>query len=123
MLATAWRDLAGGHVGMVTDAGECLVEVASHCADARFEGPNTGGWRSDWLPDPDAPANWGVWLAWAQRDRGGTPARVINKTLPYELLRWYVWSTLRAGRHTLPPSVLAWWEVEGKNSFRKFLMG
>lgn len=65
MLATAWRDLAGWSLGMVDEWGEVSVT-----ADWTSEIDRAGGYscgcrytrRGDELPDPDAPANWGVWL-------------------------------------------------------------
>lgn len=126
MLAEGWRELAGLRVGMVAENGEVAVEPdrPPH-AGWRFEGANTGGWRSDWLPDLNSRANWGHWLAWAserlpglrvgQCGDGGpwtayTVARCYKGVLPQALLGVYM--KTYGEQSCSPPSVLAWWEAE-----------
>jgi len=126
MLATAWRDLAGWSVGMVTDDDDVVIFGGKRTSDIRSGCSHFGGDPCTYedicehaLPDPDAPANWGVWLAWAQREAGQRPKWLdYGDALPYELLQWYVEVCDRHKQQgvtpttAMPPSVIAWWESE-----------
>ena len=128
MLATAWRDLAGWHVGMALkpwcwkSVGGVVVRIEQDgmlWVDDGSEHYAWSGQSKDGLPDPDAPANWGVWLAWAQREAGQRPKWLdYGDALPYELLQWYVEVCDRHKQQgvtpttAMPPSVIAWWESE-----------
>lgn len=119
LLATAWRDLAGWSVGMIDTDGEVC--------DGRVN------WEEDEgrLPDPDAPANWGVWLAWVWRNTSGhvrldadgdwwcaqhtpesrkTHTETLRVLCPAHALLTLV--CMVHERSGLPPSVTAWWEAE-----------
>lgn len=87
MLATALRDMVGWSVGMVLDdggvvvgwrrsediAGGWYIDVAERDGNVTAVSPNLYGFQH--LPDPDAPANWGVWLAWCDKSLSGVTLR------------------------------------------------
>jgi len=147
MLATAWRDLAGWSVGMVLSdgcvvvgwrrseeiAGGWYIDVAERDGNVTVVSPNLYGFQH--LPDPYAPANWGVWLdslqeEWAvnvnQTTRLGTHHFVIDvgpglyesdcraSALLGALCRAVALDSAApdAPPPALPPSVTAWWEAE-----------
>lgn len=128
MLAKAWRDLAGLHVGMVLASGTVISRRALDRMADGLQIPLS-------LPALDSPANWGHWLAWMvvhtstpvdvhtftlggaiqwrvtyrghprSTHGGGRPARA--------LLMAYVRGCLLSGSPNpwpKAPSVLAWWK-------------
>jgi hypothetical protein len=121
MLAAAWRDLAGWSVGMV---GITSVATQGCMVVMRGHEMKVGGF---WLPDPDAPANWGVWMEWAASDGDTTcPVELSLDEDGWSCSRgatgWHYGETpaaavlgafvLNVSRDGLPPSVIAWWEAE-----------
>ncbi len=130
-LATALRDLCGWHQGMMTEDGRALVRVvdigivlASGASDVKLVSSKDRTLR----PALDAPANWGVWLAWAKNrwpyddvsmgfDEDGAWFRVGRHledgraSLPRAAMLCFT-RALGAALAEAPPSVLAWWEAE-----------
>lgn len=138
MLATAWRDLAGWSVGMVTDDDDVVIFGGERTSDIRSGCSPFGGEPCTHediceyaLPDPDAPANWGVWLAWMEKhlpglrlgrddmaeawaasvdgiQHRGTPGAALMGLM----CRWYEDKDVLVAPEYVPPSVTAWWEAE-----------
>ena len=142
-LAECWRDLVGWCPGMALRpvSHRSKGGVVSIVDRRGLWVANPDGNRYHWdlscrdgLPDPDAPANWGVWLAWTAK-RFGSAALKVHETGGFAqtgLLPWpdAVGSSVAAGllaavcrhfdfiasqterpagRTDLPPSVQAWW--------------
>lgn len=111
MLAEAWRDLAGWHVGMVTLLKNVVWSVEPDGWVHLSNTANVAG--STLVPALDSPANWGHWLAWCWKEfgLGSVPVPPIDSTLPSRLLRGLVESKHPISPDTVP-SVLAWWKAE-----------
>lgn len=126
MLATAWRDLAGWKLWMVLGVGpgrwqgHAVVNKVMLRELAKGDGPLVHGTAECWLPDPDAPANWGVWLAWAWTEFkcGAMPIPPVDASLPVRLLKAVVEWRNEWAEPRLPPSVTAWWEAEQQGGER-----
>ena len=132
-LAECLRDLAGWHPFMVYTGSWCITgpcgdgpqPVIPRDAEAWNRHPDA---FAHLLPDPDAPANWGVWLGWLWRNTSGhirldadrdwwsarwTPehrrrhVETLRFLCPARALLTLVCMTRSSD--SLPPSVQAWW--------------
>ncbi len=129
MLATAWRDLAGGAEGMVYMAELGPGPLNRHVMDA--ESARRASVSTAWLPGPDAPPNWGVWLAWMEKHLPGlrlgrddmaaawtaTVDGIQHRGTPGAALmglmcRWYEDRDVLVSPEYVPPSVTAWWKAQ-----------
>ena len=137
MLAEAWRDLAGWRVGMVSIAphpnsmGGVVVIARAQLWVYNEPEDRTFVWDLDTtglLPDLDSPANWGHWLAWADRALDGILLYRDGELWVAEMYGGNAFSNgqmnpaaallelaIREGvAGTEAPSVLAWWKAEQK---------
>ncbi len=114
MLAEAWRDLAGWHVGMVTLLKNVVWSVEPDGWVHLSNTANVAG--STLVPALDSPSNWGHWLAWMVELADAYPAlsalsrAAATAELPHQLMRGYVEWRLCWAEPKLPASVLAWWK-------------
>ncbi len=116
MLAEAWRDLAGWHVGMVLHGfGPGRREPVTESMVRRMkrgEGCLAYGGAPYYLPALESPANWGHWAAWAEEHVPGVTVPRFRHDFARLLLRAAHIELRGEEGPGAPPSVLAWWKAE-----------
>ena len=115
-MAECWRDLSGDATGMVWMLIDGTPsDLRSVTGDLEMqEDPDGDSISEMYLPDPSAPANWGVWASAAKHMAGTLPmwlAEQWDGRLPWRLLGWLcrMHEAMKDPWGPLPPSVQAWW--------------
>ena len=111
-VAECWRDLAGPARGLVLIGGAVMLSTPDDSGIWRYSrGSTVSECRpyADFLPDPDAPTNWGMWATWSADHAPGVEIPPFKRGFAKELLRRVQASFLENGRSwELPPSALSW---------------